>query len=135
MIDQIVPFSVAAAAAAVNFAPTNFNPIPADGFITIWGCTDSSAAAANQPPTLTVTLGGATPFTPVPGTSVRVNSQGIVGAGPSETDLVMPRQAVRQGTNLQALLAGGTGQTFTGRLRFKFVSMEEAVGSAGALVS
>jgi hypothetical protein len=135
MIDQRVRFSVAASAAPVNFAPTNVNPIPADGFLEIWGVQDVLSAAANTPASLQVTLGGATPFTPIPGSTLPVNVDGIVGAGPAPSDVIMPRQAVRQGTNLQALLSGGVGQSSTGTLRFRFTSMEEAGAGAGMVTS
>ena len=135
MIDQRVRFSVAAGAAPVNVAPTNVNPIPADGFLEIFAVQDALTDAAHTPASLQVTLGGATPFTPVPSSTIPVNTDGIVGAGPSITDVILGRQAVRQGTNLQALLSGGVGETCTGTSRVKYVSMEELAAGAGAVTA
>jgi hypothetical protein len=135
VIEQIIEFSVTAGAPPSNVAPTNFNPIPADGFIEVLGCVDVQSSASNALPVVSVTLGGATPYTPIPGSVLRVNQFGIVGAGPGPQDRVMGRQGVRQGTNLQINLQGGTGQTYTGRLLIRYYSADEASGMAGAVAS
>lgn len=135
MIDQIIPFTVVTNALPVNVAPSNFNPIPADGILEIWAALDAIAASGDFPAAIQVTLGGATPSTPVPLTAIRVNQFAEPGAGPSPGDVVMSRQGVRQGTNLQILLSGGTGGTQNGRIRVKFTSAEELASGIGAVTS
>ena len=138
MIDELVQFAVGAGAAASNVAPSNFNPVPADGFLSIWGCLDSLPVHTDVPDaaaSISVTIGGATPFTPIPNSALRVNVDGVVGAGPSLSDIVMKRQAVRQGTNLQIYLNGGGTDTHFGRFRVTFESMEEVSTGSGSLVS
>lgn len=138
MIDQTVQFAVGAGAAPANFAPTNFNPIPADGVIEVWACLDALPVHGGVPdaaPVLSVTLGGATPYQPVPPSAIRVNTDGIVGAGPNEADRMMSRQGVRQGTNLQLIIQGGTVDTMTGRFRIRFMSLDELSGSMGAIAA
>jgi hypothetical protein len=82
-----------------------------------------------------VTLGGATPFQPVQPSALRVNVDGINGAGPSLSDTVMTPQGVRQGTNAQVNIQGGSGGTQTGRLRFRFESIEEVASRMGNVVA
>lgn len=134
MIDQVVPFAVAAGAVPLNVAPTNFNPVPADGFVEIQAVLDA-LQAGDFPASISVTLGGATPYTPVPFTALRVNVDGVNGAGPTEKDVVLSRQGVRQGTNFQVNLSGGTGHTQTGRIRFRFISMDELQSGAGSVAA
>jgi hypothetical protein len=143
VIDEIIQFAVQNGAATSNVAPSNFNPVPADGFLEVWACLDALPAhggVLNGAPTLSVTLGGATPYTPVPSAAIRVNVDGIAGAGPSESDRVMSRQGVRQGTNFQLNLTGGTQasgttDTITGRIRVRFVSADEVAAGAGAVAA
>jgi hypothetical protein len=135
MIEQLIPFEVVGGAPPENVAPTNFNPVPADGFVEVMGCIDpTNFVAGDLPPAVSITLGGATPYTPVPYAALRVNVDGVVGAGPGPTDRVMSRQGVRQGTNLQINLQGGT-HTYYGRLVVRFTSAEEISAGAGAIAS
>lgn len=134
MIDQIVQFAVEAGAPPANIIPSVFNPIPADGILTIWGVLDALAdgdAAAE----VSVTLGGATPYQPVQPSAIRVNVDGQNGAGPSLSDTVMTPQGVRQGTNAQLVIQGGTNHTQTGRLRVRFESQEEVASRMGSVVA
>ena len=134
MIDQIFGFSVAAAAAATNIAPTNFNPTPSDGFVELYGCTDDGAGSLTVLPSIQVVLGGTTPGIPVPGsvipmpqgTGLAANGFPAFGVGPDTKHRVMNRVPVRQGTNFQLNIAGGTGQTATGRFRMVFMNAQEA---------
>jgi hypothetical protein len=138
MIDQIVQFAVGASAAPVNVAPAQFNPIPADGFIEVWAVLDELGTTGGLPDAaalLSVTLGGATPYQPTPPSAIRVNVDGVQGAGPSMADLVMGRQGVRQGTNFQLTLQGGTNHTQTGRFRTRFTSVDEVAAGSGAIAS
>ena len=138
MIDETFQFAVAAGAPPANVAPTNFNPIPADGFVEVWGCLDALPVHAGVPdlaPIVSITLGGATPYTPVPSSSLKVNVDGVAGAGPSESDRIMSRQGVRQGTNFQLNLQGGTVDTMYGRIRVRFVSADEVAAGAGAVAA
>jgi hypothetical protein len=133
VIDQTVQFAVAANAVPANVAPTNYNPIPADGFIEVWACLDTLAGGALAA-SLAVTLGGATPYQPVPPTNIRVNVDGVNGAGPSESDRIMSRQGVRQGTNFQLILQGGSTNQ-TGRFRVRFLSADEISSGAGMIAA
>src|SRR5579872_3820509 len=124
MIDQTFQFAVAASAAPANVMPSVFNPVPADGVLEVWGVLDA-LTAGDQAAQVTVTLGGATPYQPVQPTAIRVNVDGVNGAGPGPGDYIMTRQGVRQGTNSQLTLQGGTNHTQTGRLRVRFMSLDE----------
>lgn len=130
MIDQTIQFAVGSGAAPVNVMPASFNPVPDDGSLEIWACLDA-LTAGNQAPTLSVTLGGATPIQPIQPTAIRVNEFGINGAGPSLTDMVMPKQGVQRGTNSQLTLTGGN-QNVTGRIRIRFLSLNEISQGIGA---
>jgi hypothetical protein len=139
VIDQTIQIAIGNAAAPANIAPTNFNPIPADGFIEVWGCIDPLPHADDTPPIVSITLGGATPYTPVPSAVLKVNTDGVQGAGPDErTDKIMSRQGVRQGTNFQLNVQGGTsaqGDTQVARFRIRFVSADEVAAGAGAVAA
>lgn len=140
MIDQIFAFSVAAGAAATNVAPANFNPVPADGVIELFGVTDDGAGSLTVLPSVNVTLGGATPGVPVPGsvipmpqgTGLAANGFPAFGVGPTVKHRLMGRVPVRQGTNMQINLSGGTGQTATGRIRAVFKTTAEAAADIGS---
>lgn len=126
MIDQIFGFSAAAAAAAVNIAPTNFNPVPDDGFIELYAAGDT-VVGLTALPTAQVILGGTQPSIPVPGSVIPFNrANAVFGVGPDLLNRFMARIPVRRGTNLQINLSGGTGATATGRFRAIFMSMDEA---------
>jgi hypothetical protein len=127
MIDQIFSFSVAAGAAAVNIAPTNFNPIPADGFVELYGVSDF-VVGTTALPAVQIVLGGTQPSIPVPGSVIPVNRAAIAAAfvGPDLLNRLLGRTPVRQGTNFQLNISGGTGATVTGRLRAVFMTPDEA---------
>ena len=133
MIDQIFQVSAAAAAAFANFAPTNFNPIPADGTIEAWAVTDQ-VAGLTALPTLQIILGGQAPMIPVPGSVIPVNrAAAAFGPGPDLLNRVMPRLPVRQGLNLQVNVAGGVGATSISRIRLSFMTADEAAQHPVAL--
>jgi hypothetical protein len=126
VIDQIFTFSVAAGAAATNIAPTNFNPVPSDGFIELWAVSDSVAGLTSLA-SLQVVLGGQQPSVPVPASVIPVNrANAATFVGPDLLNKVMKRVPVRQGTNLQLNLSGGAGATATGRIRAVFQTVDEA---------
>ena len=133
MIDETFPIAIAAGAASANYMPDNFNPVPADGVIEIWGCMGPLVANTDLAPSVSVTLGGATPYTPVPQAIIRVNTDGVAGAGPAESDRIMSRQGVRQGTNSQLNISGGSGHTNTGRIRVRFMTLDELGSQVGAV--
>lgn len=140
MIDQIFAFSVTAGAAASNLSPSNFNPVPDDGVLELFGVTDDGAGTLTALPSLQVVLGGTTPGVPVPGsvipmpqgTGLAANGFPAFGVGPTTRNRLMGRVPVRRGTNMQINVAGGTGQTATGRIRAVFMSTAEAAASIGA---
>ena len=134
MIDQIVQFAVEAGAPPANVIPDVFNPVPADGILTVWAVLDA-LDAGDQAAQMSVTLGGATPFQPVQPSAIRVNVDGQNGAGPSLSDILMSPQGVRQGTNSQLNLQGGTNHTQTGRFRVRFETMDEVSSRMGSVVA
>lgn len=137
MIIQVFEFSVAAAAAATNLMPSSFNPIPSDGFISIWGLLDADISSITKPPTASVILGGAMNSTPVNTSSITGTPYSDVadaGATSFQDPSVCPvvrNLPVRQGTNIQLLVAGGTGATATGRFRVVFQTTAEAAAGQG----
>jgi hypothetical protein len=124
VIDQIFEFSVAAGAGPTNVAPTNFNPIPNDGFIEAYAVSDF-ADDETALPSIQVILGGSVPSIPVPGSVIPVQDFDVDFAGPSTRNRFMDPVPVRQGTNLQVNLTGGTGATITGRIRLVFKTTDE----------
>lgn len=140
MIVKTFEYSVAAAAAPVNVCPSDFNPIPSDGLLDVFAILDGGIAGPlTVPPTLEIVRGGSTSDTPVrrgsvtgtpyapQGTTVQAGNFSDPGVCPVITGL-----PVRQGTNQQINLAGGTGATATGRIRVVFRTAGEM--SAGVAV-
>ena len=134
MIDQLFQVAVAAGAPPSNVMPAVFNPVPEDGILRVWAVLDPFPEVTDTPPIVSVTLGGATPYTPVQPSSIRVNVDGVQGAGPSASDILMGPQGVRRGTNSQLTLQGGTGNTQVVRFRVRFDTMEE-YSSVGAIAA
>lgn len=129
MIDRTFAFSVAVAATPVNVMPADFNPVPVDGFMEIYGVSDP-ASGLTALPTLQFTsnLGG-TPQTPMLGL-IPINTFGVAFTGPSIMNKLMSPYAVKQGTNTQLLLSGtNTGATATGRIRVVHYAPGEVVAS------
>jgi hypothetical protein len=138
LIIQTFEFSVAAAAAASNLMPSSFNPIPSDGFISVYGILDSDISSITKPPTVSVVLGGSMNSTPVNTSSITGTPYSSVSAAaatsfqdPSVCPIVR-NLPVRQGTNIQLLVAGGTGATATGRFRVVYQTTAEAAAGQGA---
>ena len=125
MIDKTFLFSVAAGAAASNIMPPDFNPVPGDGVMEIWGVTDGAIAGLTALPSVELKLGGATPATPLSQSLVPVQEFNIANAGPKSSDVVMSPFPVSQGQNTQLLLSGGTGATATGRFHVRFRTTAE----------
>lgn len=126
MIDQTFQFAVGAGAPPANFMPASFNPVPADGSLEIWACLDPLGAPspADTVPTISVTLGGGTPITPVQPTAIQTNQFGIIGGPPSEATRIMTPQGVEKGTNSQLIITGGS-QNYSGYLRVRFRTLPE----------
>lgn len=131
MIDQTFSFSVAAAAAPVNVIPAAFQPIPFDGFLSVWGVTDA-AMAITALPTLQVLIGGApAPSNPLPTSVIPVQQFGIDFAGPTRENVLLSPTAVAAAQQIQLLLGGGAGATITGRLRVRLMSPAELQANIG----
>lgn len=128
MIINTFEYSVAAAAAATNLAPTAYNPVPDDGALDIFAVLDSGVAGLTKPPTIQIQLGGAVTETPVLQSSITGDPYALQTAGnfgdPSGNPVALGLP-VRKGTNIQVLVAGGTGATATGRIRMVFRSTAE----------
>lgn len=133
MIDQTFQFAVGAGAAPANFMPASFNPVPDDGSLEVWACLDplSSPSPADTVPTISVTLGGGTPITPVQPTAIQTNQFGIVGGPPSEATRIMAPQGVTRGTNSQLIVTGGS-ENYSGYLRVRFRTLAELSQGIGA---
>lgn len=128
MIVNTFEFSVAAAAAATNLAPSAFNPIPSDGVIDIYAVLDSSIASLTVPPKIQVLLGGAMQSNPVLTGSITCSPYALTTAGAYPDPQVCPvitSLPVRGGTNLQVMVSGGTGATSTGRIRIVYRSPDD----------
>lgn len=129
MIDKIFSFSAAAGAAATNVMPSDFNPVPDDGVLEVWGVVDGGISALTALPTVEVKLGGATQAVPLPSSVIPVQAFGTALAGPSTTDILQSPVPVAKGTNTQLNLTGGAGATATGRFHVRFRTTAEV--SAG----
>lgn len=118
MIDRTFPFSVAVAASPVNVMPSDFNPVPADGFMEIYATTDQVSGLTALPTLQFTSNASGTPQTPMLSV-VPTNVFGIAfGPGPTMQQKLMSPYAVSRGTNTQLLLSGtNTGATATGRIR------------------
>lgn len=140
MIIKTFEFSAAAAAAAVNVCPSDFNPIPANGLLDIFALVDGGISGPlTAPPTVEVVRGGSTSDTPVRKGSITgspAQSAGTTAQAGNFTDPslcpVITGMPVAQGTNIQINLAGGTGATSTGRMRVVFRTPQEAQAGVGA---
>lgn len=132
MIQQTIQFAVGAGAAPANFIPSQFNPIPEDGVIDVFACLDplGSPSAADTVPTISVTLGGGTPITPVQPTAIQTNQFGVVGGPPTEATRVCAPQGVTRGTNAQVIIQGGS-VNYTGYLRVMFRTLQEVSQGVG----
>lgn len=144
MIIKTFEYSVAAAAAAVNLAPSDFNPIPASGMIDIFAVLDGGISGPiTVPPTVEIVRGGPTSDTPVRRGSITgspAQSAGTTAQAGNFTDPslcpVITGMPVSQGTNIQVNVAGGTGATATGRIRMVFRTPDEiraGIGASGTL--
>ncbi len=128
MIVQTFEFSVAAAAAATNVAPSSFNPIPNDGVLDLYAVLDSGIASLTVPPKIELVLGGATTSTPLRQSSVTGDPYALQTAGNFGDPTVNPyvqQLPVRQGTNIAVNLYGGTGATSTGRIKMVYRTAAE----------
>lgn len=125
MIDKIFSFSVAAGGAASNVMPSDFNPVPDDGVLEVWGVTDGGITGLTALPSIEVKLGGATQAVPLPSSVVPVQAYGTALAGPQNADQLLTPVPVAKGTNTQLNLSGGTGATATGRFHVRFRTTAE----------
>lgn len=134
MIAKTFEFSVAAGAAGTNLMPSDFNPVPADGLLDVYGVLDASISSLTVPPKVELVLGGATSETPVRSSSITGDPFALITAGsfgdpagnPIVTGLI-----VRKATNLALNVAGGTGATATGRFRVVFRTAQEVQQGTG----
>lgn len=124
MIDKTFVWSVAAGAAATNIMPSDYNPIPADGVLEVWGVSDVVTGLTGLA-SVELKVGGATQQTPLSQSVVPVQEFGIVNAGPTARDVVLSPVPVSQGQNIQLLLYGGVGATGTGRFHVRFRTTAE----------
>ena len=138
MIVKTFEFSVAAAAAAANLMPSDFNPVPADGVLDIYGVLDSGIASLTVPPKVELVLGGETSQTPVRSSSITGDPYALQTAGnfgdPAGNPIIQ-QLPVRKATNTALNIAGGTGATATGRFRVVFRTAAEitsGIGGSGA---
>lgn len=125
MIDKTFVFSVAAGAAGTNVMPSDFNPVPADGVLEIWGVTDGAITGLTALPSVELKLGGATQQTPLSQSVIPVQEFNIANAGPKSSDIVMSAVPVAAAQNTQLILYGGTGATATGRFHVRFRTTAE----------
>lgn len=125
MIDKTFVYSVAAGAAGSNIMPSDFNPIPADGVLEIWGVTDGAIAGLTGLPSVELKLGGATQQTPLSQSVIPVQEFGIANAGPKASDVVLSPVPVTSAQNAQLIMYGGVGATATGRLHVRFRTTAE----------
>lgn len=140
MIIKTFEFSVAAAAAAVNLCPSDFNPIPASGVLDIFATVDGGISGPlTVPPSVEVVRGGPTSDTPVRKGSITgspAQSAGTTAQAGNFTDPslcpVITGMPVQQGTNIQVNVSGGTGATATGRIRMVFRTPQEIQAGVGA---
>ena len=131
MIVNTFEYSVAAAAAPTNLAPSAFNPIPDDGVLDVWAVLDSGIAAITKPPTISVILGGSVNLTPVLTSSITGDPYSQPGAtdfGDPSGNPVISGLPVRRGTNIQVLVGGAAGATATGRIRMLYRTAAEVAG-------
>lgn len=134
MIINTFEFSVAAAAAAANLAPSAFNPVPDDGVMDIFAVLDSGISSLTAPPKISVQLGGSMQTTPVLTSSITGDPfalQTAANFGDPAGNPVVTGLPVRKGTNTQVMVSGGTGATATGRIRMVFRTAADVQGGVG----
>ena len=135
MIVQTFEFSIAAGAASTNVMPSSFNPVPADGFLDIFALLDGAIVGLTAPPKVEIIIGGTQNSTPVNISSITGSPYNTGAANSFQDPSVCPvvrRLPIRQGTNSQLNVSGGTGATATGRFRVFFYTAAEAAAGAGA---
>ena len=81
MIDKTFGFSIAAGAAGSNVMPSDFNPVPADGVLEIWGVTDGAITGLTGLPSVELKLGGATQQSPLSQSVIPIQEFNIANAG------------------------------------------------------
>lgn len=129
MIDRTFNFSVAAAASPVNVMPSDFNPVPADGFMEVYAVSDPASGLTALPTLQFTSNASGTPQTPMLSV-IPINTFGIAFTGPSIMNKMMSPYAVSKGTNTQLLLSGtNAGATATGRIRVVHYVTGEVVSS------
>jgi len=127
VIQETFQVAIGSGAAPFNILnSTQFNPIPSDGVLDVWACLDplGSPSSADEPPTVSISLGGNTPITPVQPSSINTNQFGVVGGPNTEATRVSDPQAVVRGTNAQVILAGGN-ENYVAYIKVKFRSLAE----------
>jgi len=138
MIVKTFEFSIAAAAPSTNVAPSDYNPIPADGLLDVYAVLDSSIAGLTAPPKIELVRGGQTADTPLRQSSLTGNPRSVQVAGDFADPSVCPvvtQLPVRQAQNLALNLYGGTGATATGRIRMVFRTTAEVQAGVGGVGS
>ena len=132
MQSQIVSFSVAAGAPATNVSPSGFNPAPFTGFLMLLGVTDP-VTGLTALPTLSVSLGGNPPGTPLLPSPIPLNDVNVAFAGPNKRNLLMPPVAIQSGQQVQVNVQGGAGATATGRIWLLMLTADELASYAPLL--
>ena len=134
MIVNTFEYSVAAAAAATNLAPSAFNPVPDDGVLDVFAVLDASITSLTVPPKIQVLLGGAVQSNPVLTSSITGDPYALITAGSfgaADVCPVITGLPVRKGTNVQIMVSGGTGATATGRIKMVFRTAADVQAGVG----
>ena len=103
--------------------------------VDIFAVLDASISSLTAPPKISVQLGGAMNTIPVLSSSVTGDPYALITAGSFGSSMVNPvitGLPVRAATNIQVLLAGGTGATATGRIKMVFRTAADVSGGVGA---
>jgi hypothetical protein len=129
MIEQVVEFSVAAGAAAVNVVTPNFNPIPVDGYFRVLGVTDppstGGSGAYTALPSVQVQIGGSPPTTPCPQSTIPTPAA-VADAFSPPRAVLMGWTPVRMASNIQVLLIGtNVAAAAAGRFKFQLATAAE----------
>lgn len=134
MIVNTFEFSVAAAAAATNLAPSAFNPVPSDGVLDVFAVLDASISSLTVPPKISIQLGGAMQSIPVLTSSITGDPYALITAGSFGDPTINPvitGLPVRAATNVQVNVSGGTGATATGRIKMVFRTAADVQAGVG----
>lgn len=134
MIVAVFEYSVAAAAAATNLAPSAFNPVPSDGVLDLFAVLDASISSLTVPPKIQLLLGGSMQTNPVITSSITGDPYALITAGSfgaADVCPVITGLPVRQGTNIQVMVSGGTGATATGRIKMVFRTADDVRSGVG----